>query len=36
MGTDGGKLLLEALEFVSIGRRDRIPNYWGIFQFGLD
>jgi hypothetical protein len=32
--TDGRTLLLDALKLVGIGRRDRIPNYRGIFQLG--
>jgi hypothetical protein len=35
METDGGELL-EAPEFVNIGRRDTNPNYWGIFLFGAN
>jgi hypothetical protein len=31
--TDGRKLLLDGLKLGGIGRRDRIPNYRGIFQF---
>jgi hypothetical protein len=34
--TEGGKLLLEALKLVGIGRRDRTPNYRGVFQLGPD
>jgi hypothetical protein len=33
---NGRKLLLDALEFVGISRRDRISNYLGIFQLGPD
>jgi hypothetical protein len=29
--TEGRKLLMDALKLVGISRRDRIPNYSGIF-----
>jgi hypothetical protein len=32
--TDGGKLLLDALKLIGISRRDRVPNYRGIFKLG--
>jgi hypothetical protein len=34
--TDIRKLLQDALKLVGIGKRDRIPNYRGIFQLGPD
>jgi hypothetical protein len=34
--TDGRKLLLDTLKLVGIAKRDRIPNYRGIFQPGPD
>jgi hypothetical protein len=30
----GRKLLLDALKFVGISGRDRVPNYRGVFQLG--
>jgi hypothetical protein len=34
--TDGHKLLLDALNFIGIGGRDRVPNYRGIFKLEPD
>jgi hypothetical protein len=34
--TDGRKLLRDALKFVGISRRDKVPNYLGIFLLGPD
>jgi hypothetical protein len=33
--TDGSKLLLDELKLISIGRRDRIPNYRGALDLDL-
>jgi hypothetical protein len=34
--TDGRKLLPDTLKLIGINRRDRVPNYRGIFKLELD